>query len=925
MTRFCTAALLLTLTAIIARGDDTKPAARPRRWTLDEAIGQLRLNPRDAYLQYVALQLARRQNKEQNVAQKIAGLLPDAWEERNARVEQVDLFGIFTGALAVQESLQLDTMRGRRPGRAAPLSGPDDPVSNAKRRAAMVKLDGLAGPTIKSHPWERMLAGRKPAVSRLARSVPADFYLVEFHSLARLLEAMDTSDLWATHLYDQAQREARSQRVGDRLRKQLAVQTNRALRPFYDLVVDEVAVTGSDLFVREGSDVTLLFRVKQPEVFKPRMEKFLANARQDNPGAKRSAGNYLGVDYVHVETPDRAVCVYAAYPRPDLHVRSNSEVALKRVLEAVAGKTPDGKAVRALGDTAEFAYIRTIFPAGAREEDGLVYLSDPFIRHLVGPRLKLTERRRMLCYNYLRMVGHAALLYRTEHGRWPDSLQELAQFECTPGTWNEDSLRCPDGGTYELSKDGMTGTCSHHGPAGFLTPCCELPLENVNGEEEDEYKAFLANYNQYWRTYFDPIALRIQITPQRYRLETVVLPLIDNSIYSGLAEALGGKPEALDGLPVPARNIFSVGFRLNKDELLRQSGLLPNQPAEDDGIFAGSRLFGIPGIGAKEVEQLRLGEFLSKGIGNQVGLHVYDTQPTFDFNLPSFLGLFGSEGLRGGRPDGEALLISFLVASLNAPVYAAIPVQDGALVDGFLDRLDRHLAVMARQRERGFLSLNFDFYTLRSKADARQRYRCYSLRFGPVKWRLFWARLGSGLYIASQPFILDDLAKAETARAKAPAPAGPADHGPVAHAMVRVRPQRWKEVLPAFRLGWAETNREACLNNLSPLTSVARAFTGGLGRIDDVERGQLSAHARHYAERLYTEHFFCPEGGEYILTPDGKAVVCSVHGSLAAPRQAEQPAGKSNLGQLLDRFAGMTVALTFLKDGLHAVVTVERR
>src|SRR5207245_11378091 len=111
------------------------------------------------------------------------------------------------------------------------------------------------------------------------------------------------------------------------------------------------------------------------------------------------------------------------------------------------------------------------------------------------------------------------------------------------------------------------------------TPCCEIPLTQVDGEEADEYKAFLQEYNQFWRTFFDPIALRLQMTPQRYRLETIVLPLIDNSIYTGLAHTLGGDAEPLDALPVPKRNIFSVALKLNKEDLLAEAGLI--QPAED--------------------------------------------------------------------------------------------------------------------------------------------------------------------------------------------------------------------------------------------------------------------------------------------------------------------------------------------------------
>src|SRR5438093_522730 len=216
---------------------------------------------------------------------------------------------------------------------------------------------------------------------------------------------MEPIDLWGTHLFNQAMQEARTQKIGEHLKTQLAIETTPLLRPFYDLVVSEAAVTGSDLFLREGSDVTLLFRFKQPQVFKARMDSFLVSAAKAHASAKKTSDSYLGVDYVHLGTPDRELDVYAAYPAPDLHVRSNSLVGLQRVLEAIEGKTARGQAIRRLGDIDEFAYIRTLLPYAAKEEDGLVYLSDPFIRKLVGPQLKLTERRRMLCYNHLRMIG----------------------------------------------------------------------------------------------------------------------------------------------------------------------------------------------------------------------------------------------------------------------------------------------------------------------------------------------------------------------------------------------------------------------------------------------------------------------------------------------------------------------------------------
>ena len=273
------------------------------------------------------------------------------------------------------------------------------------------------------------------------------------------------------------------------------MQTDPLTRPFYDMVVEEVALTGSDLFFREGSDVTMLFRVKQPEVFRLRMDGFLEAAAKSRPDAVRSTGKIGAIDYVSVTTPDRAIHAFSAYPRPDLHVRSNSKAALERVLAAIAGD----KKVARLGDSTEFKYIRTLMPRGAKEEDGLIYLSDPFIRRLVGPELKLTERRRMICYNHLRMIGHAAMLYRTQYGKPAKSLDELTEAGCAPapfttdlaGTLHAEAMVCPCGGTYSLAADGATGVCSHHGNALEMTPCCEIALEKATEAEADAYKAFV--------------------------------------------------------------------------------------------------------------------------------------------------------------------------------------------------------------------------------------------------------------------------------------------------------------------------------------------------------------------------------------------------------------------------------------------------
>jgi len=920
-----------------------RAAAGSRGWTLEEARAKLQLYPRDAYLQYVTLQLARRENRLDETFDQVRSIVERPMQEEDQE-NDIGLYSIFSGALAVQESLQLDAMRGNAPGNAAgnrpptPSKEEMDAMSKeqrdeieaegrrlklewekrraevALRRKQTVSVASLRGPAVKSHPWKQMLGNRKPEMSPLAMCVPDDFYFVEFHSFAKMLDAIDVSDLWGTHLLGQAFQEARTQRTSERVKQQLALESDPTLRPFYDQVVEEVAVTGSDPFVREGSDVSLLFRIKAPEIFRGRMESFLANARKARPDATSATGKYLDIDYVELATPDRDINVFAAYPAPDLYVRSNSKAAFKRILEAIRGKDAAGAPIQRLGESPEFAYIRTLMARGAAEEDGLIYLSDPFIRSLFGTDLKTTERRRMICYNNMRMIGHASLLYRTEHDRQPDSLATLATSKCSPGLFGAGDVACPDGGKYSLHSDGAAGLCSVHGGANSLTPCIEIPVRQASGEEADEYNAFVKQYNRYWRTFFDPIAIRLQITPKRYRIETIILPLIDNSIYTGLSHLLAGEPESLDSAPVPKRNIFSVGLRLKKEELIAP-------------LRGGSRgsFFGLIDISAEEAG--RIEEFISSGLGNQVAVHLYDSHPTFDFNLPSFFGeaLARSNGSSSSFSSFE-VYISLLVASLSAPVYISVPVKDAKIVDRFIEHLDQELALTTRTPKGGGLfGTDYDFYKF--PLNGEQMARAYGIRFGPIKFRVFWSRIGDNLYISSKPFILEDLIAAEAARAGS-GDVMAEDRPQRSHALLRIRPQNWNQVLADFRLGWAENNREACLNNLGLLSSVGRAFmrqSNGAAGSTAGSGEELGAQVQRQADRLYASHFFCPDDGHYLLMPDGKTISCSVHGSATSPRQPAAPVESSALGKLLGDFSDLTTTLTFLDDGLRAVVVIDRK
>jgi hypothetical protein len=79
------------------------------------------------------------------------------------------------------------------------------------------------------------------------------------------------------------------------------------------------------------------------------------------------------------------------------------------------------------------------------------------------------------------------------------------------------------------------------------------------------------------------------------------------------------------------------------------------------------------------------------------------------------------------------------------------------------------------------------------------------------------------------------------------------------------------------------------------------------------------------AHRIYGVHFYCPEGGRYEVAKDGKSVSCSVHGTALAPTQPAAEPGARAPHRHLREFTGMTIALTFLEDGLHAIAIIDRK
>jgi len=87
----------------------------------------------------------------------------------------------------------------------------------------------------------------------------------------------------------------------------------------------------------------------------------------------------------------------------DYVIYSNSHRAIRQVIDAATGK------VRQLAEAPDYRYATILLPPSAAANTGYFFASEAFLRRMIGPQAKISERRRLLCFNNLVMLNNASL------------------------------------------------------------------------------------------------------------------------------------------------------------------------------------------------------------------------------------------------------------------------------------------------------------------------------------------------------------------------------------------------------------------------------------------------------------------------------------------------------------------------------------
>jgi len=827
---------LLRLAFTLPDADATGDATIRSEWAKQYQWSLWRSDPEgdDAYSQYWNLAIAPRYGLEAQ--------LPGS--RNRSRRESPDLYSVFTGAAAIQETLQLELMNGANARVAASREQP-------------VSLVGLQGPQIKSHPFKEMLKGRSPALPLLASYIPDDQYAVFFNDINKQIELADLMDEWGGNLLRQVESSAQDFKVREKVSRQLCLENSLLTRMFGDRVVADMAITGSDPFLKEGTAVTVLFSLKDAGRFRKQLEKQYAEAARSR-GAVRSVSELHGKSVMAAVSADRRVSSYAVIIK-NLAVVSTSQAALERVLAVEARQAP------ALAQADDFRYMRTIFPQDAKEEDIFIYLSDAHIRNLVGPRWKIAEARRMQCSANMGLIANARLWFKAERRREPGMAELVAG-----GYLGKNPPVCPEHGAYAIDARGEV-YCPVHNRPGRLTPLNELKLAAVTPEEAAQYKGFVENYNRYWTQFFDPIGIRVKLG-RNIRIQTCILPLIENSWYDGLAAFSGRKPGVVTDSALLPRTVFSLRGHMAQDWL--EKSLLGNKRIYRNNL------------------QL-------DWLGNEVAINLCDGQILFSADGRA-AGLLGREV--GRSSSIEPLVIGYLASAINLPTYLTVKVTDPKKAEKSIPELFR--AIGPREySSRDELSL--ETYSLENHRGKPVYVANFTLFV--VKLRLYAAVVNDRLVIASRRDIVTDLldASAKGTTQKVEKHAGNME--------LSVYRSAFKQLEEASSIGYQEELRHACQKNL-PLAAI---LMRNLGLPPDSFAST--------AEALRGYQPYCPSGGTYRLDEASGAVVCSVHGNRYHPKQPAFSDQSSATMRLINSLERVNARLAFTPEGLMTTVDIQRK
>jgi hypothetical protein len=506
-------------------------------------------SPFAAYAIRTLAELGARQSPVKPRAKKGPASVMPMSRQQYGYYDLSELMRTTTGRTAVQRALMAD----------------DKLLTDVRAAKRTIAIDKVKPPDLPRADYTAMLSrlGRRGAPEPLAAAVPADFWYLRSRSFQAFLDVLDLVEDFGQPAANVLDAQPIERGTSARYLAELGLERTELARVLGPAAIDAVAIAGSDPYVHEGTDVTLLFQVKALPLFESALAKALAAHAAAHGATTETSSTHEGVTIRSTRSANGRIRRERASVA-GLELVSNSPAAIRRVISAALGK-----AAR-LSDEPDLHFL--LARDAGQPDETFGFLSDRFVLSSIGPAQKIAAARRELALGELTTPGLASLLHGWLHGRAPTDTKELLAAKLLE---NQD-LTHFDGKPIDWQPGSPAR--SAYGTMEALEPLIDLPpVDKVTELEQRAYDGFSQKYRWAWSEYVDPVALRITRStqkPGRYEMSLRALPLLmreNREMMQMVGDARVTTPTASDGL----RLTLGVGKDAPlRRELKRTSGIL---------------------------------------------------------------------------------------------------------------------------------------------------------------------------------------------------------------------------------------------------------------------------------------------------------------------------------------------------------------
>ncbi len=424
-------------------------------------------------------------------------------------------------------------------------------------------------------------ANQNIAIEPMASVVPAEWLYLRFGEFSNYVWFQELSERFGGDLAQAVLLRSFTSETSQRVERMLATKLTSMAKMFGDQLVADMAVVGSDLYLKEGASLGVIMYAKNMTLLKTAVDADRRSAAAKNPAATLQQVQIAGERVSLLSTPDNTVRSFMATKGQAIFV-STSERLTERFLSA----GPED----CLATDPQFRWTRQWMPT-ENEYGVFAYFSPQFFQTLVGPHYQVELRRRMNALAHIDVAELADQLATAEGSSGVDA-DGLKSRGLLPQNFGVLPVS-------EIAKDNQGWFDAVRGRRGSFVPIADMDVGTVTAEEAAMCAENAEYFGSRWQS-MDPMVfgLRrfrdpIEPTVEVVAVEGYIAPF-EADKYGWIAKQLGAPTSVT--IRQPETDVASVQMHLRGDAGLLASGqdyyifagikdTIPPSETDTDGLF----------------------------------------------------------------------------------------------------------------------------------------------------------------------------------------------------------------------------------------------------------------------------------------------------------------------------------------------------